>query len=62
MDAESISIKIAIVLFVVLIFVVGFRLGEWLPIKSETRIEPTIELVIVNNKVDTLYVYEKNTP
>jgi hypothetical protein len=27
-------------------------------IKSETPIEPKIELVIKDNKVDTLYVYE----
>lgn len=28
-------------------------------IKSETKIQPKIELVIKDNKVDTLYVYEK---
>lgn len=28
-------------------------------IKSKTPITPKIELVIENNKVDTLYVYEK---
>lgn len=28
-------------------------------IKSETPITPRIELVIENNKIDTLYVYEK---
>jgi hypothetical protein len=27
-------------------------------IKSKSRITPTIELVIVDNKVDTLFVYE----
>lgn len=27
------------------------------PLKSEVKIEPSIELVIKDNKVDTLYVY-----
>lgn len=26
-------------------------------IKSKTRLEPQIELIIENNKIDTLYVY-----
>lgn len=29
-------------------------------IKSRTKIEPTIELILENQKIDTLYVYKKS--
>lgn len=50
-----------------MMFVLGFGLGlvvmAWIlsditAIKSEVKIEPQLELIVKDNKVDTLYVYK----
>ena len=44
---------------ILLIGIVCYTLFHKTVIKSEIKIQPKIELVIKDNKVDTLYIYEK---
>ena len=55
-----------ILLFIVFCFVTMKGCAKWIEmvedgqmIKSEKPIKPTLELRIIDNKVDTLYVYRK---
>ena len=55
-----------ILLFVVFVFVTMKGCKKWIDmvedgqtIKSEKPLTPTLELRIIDNKVDTLYVYRK---
>lgn len=56
-------ITIGVVFTLVIWGVVELILWIWFDdrhdIRSKTKIEPKIELVIENNKVDTIYVYSK---
>jgi hypothetical protein len=60
---EGVGQGIAVVFFI--FFVLGFTVCSGViymleddRIKSKTRIEPRIELIITNNQPDTLFVYE----
>jgi hypothetical protein len=53
------------VLFVVVIVMTAYTINTFFTepvIRSETRIEPQIELIIKDNQVDTIYVYRKEQP
>ena len=63
-DLSGLGKLIITFLIILCLVVAGLTYGiTWLAtpksIKSEKRINPKIELVIKNNKVDTLFVYEK---
>jgi hypothetical protein len=47
-----------IIIVAILMFLGGLFFGKR-DIKSEKPIKPKIELVIKNNKVDTVYIYER---
>lgn len=60
---EGIGTGLSLVAFILLVFGIGIGIGTMAllddgKIKSKTRIEPQIELIINNNQVDTLFVYE----
>jgi hypothetical protein len=56
-------ITLGVVIMLVIWGMVELILWVWFDdrhdIRSKTKIEPKIELVIENNKVDTVYVYSK---
>ncbi|MFY7827892.1 MAG: hypothetical protein ACOVQ4_12245 [Flectobacillus sp.] len=60
---EALKILIAITVVLVAVFVKGCdEIMDWADsteIKSEKPLTPTLELRIIDNKVDTLYVYRK---
>lgn len=56
--AGLIAAMVIVVLATLLVFWVITKLMSPNNIKSYTRIEPKIELIINNNQVDTLFVYE----
>lgn len=64
MDKLTLKIIAVVILFcVIMVFAVKGMLTTFLganTVKSSTRIEPKIELIINNNQVDTLFVYELN--
>lgn len=52
---------ITLCIICVLIFWAGYELVDWIFISEDIRVEqpikPEIELIIKDNKVDTIYVY-----
>lgn len=51
-----------VVILVVIVYLIGLYVGNMAPLKTivtDSPIEPEIKLIIKDNKVDTLYIYQK---
>lgn len=61
-DNSDVGVVLIVLIVLAFAFMIGGILGSSIgskTIKSKVLLEPRIELIIVDNKVDTIYVYEK---